>query len=172
VRGIASLVFLSLSSCRLNHRTGVGVGLIGLATAAMSGSLSNVEVLRIEDNDLNDEEGVAVVALLRYMPRLESLHLTDNCLMDGTATALASAARLGVLPSLADLYLRDNFISWRGARKINYVLAMDMWPTLSLLTIDLNRITPYNMTKLYYTQARLRLSGRNFDLDQDLGPAL
>ena len=123
--------------------------------------------LNLEDNNLNDREGVSIVQLLPYLPKLRELCLRDNCLQDSTATALACFATLKILPALTDLHLRDNFMTWRGAEELNYALVRNLFPTLAVLTIGLNRINPINMSRLYATQATLRSRGHAMYLDND-----
>ena len=168
LRRIATLIHLDLTCCDISREdTEVSLGLWGLRSAAQCGVLNLLVTLNLENNNLNDQDGVFIVELLPQMPRLEELCLEDNCLQDTTAAALASFATRRIRPALQSLHLRDNFITWHGAEELNDVLLMNLFPALAVLTVGLNHLSAVHMSILYDTRDTLRLHGQSMYIDFD-----
>jgi len=164
--GIASLVYLNLSSCNFNNLGhGLRFALWSLSSAATSGTLQLLVSLCLENNDINDTDGVGIVKMLPHMPRLQTLDLTNNNISNATARSLARAASSGVLPSITNLLLRHNYITCVGARYLNRSLLNGCMPGLMVLTIAENHILYIGMVHLYATQHALVLRGHVLHID-------
>jgi Ran GTPase-activating protein (RanGAP) involved in mRNA processing and transport len=168
-RGIASLVYLNLSGCSINnHERGESVALQALSSAGMSGTLKLLVSLCLQNNGLKDTDGVGIVKMLPRMRRLQTLNLADNMIRNATTSALCVAAFVGDLPSLTNLELRNNNITWFGAKDLNRALHEDRMPGLLFLTIAWNNINPNDMARLYATQDKLFLRGHVLNIDNNL----
>jgi Ran GTPase-activating protein (RanGAP) involved in mRNA processing and transport len=75
----------------------------------MSGMLSRLQVLNLQETNIRDEGGEALASVLQTgaCPQLRALYL-DRCFSRGGLRALARALRAGACAALQELVLNDN----------------------------------------------------------------
>lgn len=101
------LTIFELDSCAIGN-AGVGV----LSAALRNGAMPALRVLDLRRNQVGDGGLQALATALSHdtakvLPRLETLGLDKNCIFSRGCTALASALKLGAVPSLRTLFVDD-----------------------------------------------------------------
>ena len=97
--------------CDMKWSDADGVALVGALRAAHErGGLQQLEVLRLNGNQMGDETAAALASLLEAgaMPNLKTLILSGNQIGEAGMAALASAVGGGALPSCAVFSLDGN----------------------------------------------------------------
>ncbi len=110
---------------------------------ASSGSLPNLEWLRLDYNQIGEEGVKALSDVIAggSLPDLKTLELSMNKIGDEGAKALSDAIAGGSLPNLEHLHLSSNKIGDEGAKALSDVIAGGTLPKLRELHVDNNKLS-------------------------------
>ena len=134
-------LYFHLDKLKTLHLNGIdGVGMQAFASAVASGSLPQLQVLRVYHSQIGDVGMKAFASASRSLPQLQTLSLFHNQIGDGGMQAFASAVASGSLPKLETLYLYSNSIGDGGMKAFASAVASGSLPQLRDLRLFHNKI--------------------------------
>ena len=130
-------LYFHLDKLKTLHLNGIdGVGMQAFASAVASGSLPQLQVLRVYHSQIGDVGMKAFASASRSLPQLQTLSLFHNQIGDGGMQAFASAVASGSLPKLETLYLYSNSIGDGGMKAFASAVVNGSLASLKKIVVD------------------------------------